>query len=177
MLQRLFLVLVAFGVVHGMAQQRYTIKAKIDNPSNYTIAISYISNDKFFFDTAFTREGDWIVFRGRVDEPTVASMFVRGNPALSIRTGNGVIPAPALNFFITNEEILITGDVNMIYNAKVKGGAANKDWDRIKKTENKLNAQNWLALKNAYDKTKPGDDSTLFKEAVSIRSLNYTKQQ
>lgn len=173
-----FLLVLAFCAFQGIAQPGYTIKAKINNPSNYTIGIGYSMNNRFILDTVFAMEDGYMVFKGKVDEPVVANMFVRRNPALVIRLNDGgIIPGPSLSFFISNEEIKITGDVNTIYSAEVKGGEANNDWEKIRKKESALSSESWLAQKAAHEKSTPQTDSVALRDANQLWASNEQKKQ
>ncbi len=153
------------------------VKAKIDNPSNYgPYYLAYINGNDYVLDTNYTKEGEFIVFKGKVAAPVEASFGVRGNPAMSIVLDNGMfIPGPSLDFFLSNDEITIEADADHIYMATVKGGKENEDWAAIKTKQNELEKESWLALKNAYTSFKPGDDSTQFRNADKIRDENKEK--
>lgn len=163
------------GMLSCMAQEGYTLKVKISNFKNYTPYVAYAENGKYVIDTAYTRENGWMVFKGKVSEPVVASFGLRRNPASAIVTGRGYIPGPALQFFLTNEEITVDGDADKIYMAKVTGGKANTEWQAVKPKINELTDQSWMAMKTAYDNFKPGNDSVLFKNVSKLRTENSTK--
>lgn len=127
----------------SFSQKGFTVKAKINNPEHYTLFLGYTSNGKYIADTSYTVENGYCVFRGQVTEPALAGLGLRNNPALSVKTANGIIPGPSLSFFLTNEEIKITGEANTVYAAKVEGGKANKEWSKIKKEENEISRINW----------------------------------
>ncbi|HWK06606.1 MAG TPA: TlpA disulfide reductase family protein [Puia sp.] len=159
------------------AQTGYTIKAKIDNPNNYKMAVSYFVNNKLVRDTNCTIEDGWSVFRGKVDEPVIAGLNVVRNPALSIRVGRSFIPGPPFQFVLTNEEITITGDANTVYMAETTGGKANKEWAAIKSKQSKLAHESWMAQKSAFENFKPGDDSAVFVNANKLRFENEEKDK
>lgn len=144
--------MVSLGLLLSFAAfaQEYKVKVKLNNPENYQLRMAYFVDDNVVIDSNAVAENGWMVFKGKVEEPIVANMFMPGNPALSISVQGGVIPGPYLNFFLTNEEIEITGDANTIYAAKVVGGQANKDWVKIKDEETALEGQSWEAIKRAY---------------------------
>ncbi len=155
----------------------FEVKAKIDNPSHYgPYYLAYSDSGKFVVDTNYTKEGDWIIFKGKVKEPVAASFGVRHNPVMEIKLDNGMfIPGPSLDFFLSNDEIKIEGDADHIYVAKVEGGKANKEWSTIKSQQDQLQKESWLALKSAYDTFKPGGDSSVFRNAESISTKNAEK--
>lgn len=161
-----------FSLMTCAAQDGYTIKVKISNIKNYTPYLAYAGAGKYVVDTNYTMLNGWMLFKGKVTEPMIASFGVRRNPANLIKTSIGLIPGPALNFFLTNEEIKIDGDINAIYLAKVEGGLANKEWNIIKPKLNGLTHKSWITLKKAFETYKPGDDSVVFKQADKLREDN-----
>lgn len=173
-------VLVLCGIISMLsciAQEGYTLKVKISNFKNYTPYVAYAGNGSYVVDTSYTRENGWMVFKGAVKEPVIASFGLRRNPASAITIAKGYIPGPALQFFLTNEEIKVEGDADKIYMAKVTGGKANTEWAAVKPRLNELTHQSWIAMKNAYDNFKPGDDSVVFKNVSKLRSDNSAKEE
>lgn len=171
-------VLIALFATYSQAQaQGYTVKAKIDNPNHYgPYYFAYFQNGKFVIDTSSATENGWVIFKGKVSEPVVASFGVRGNPASYILLGNKMsIPGPSLDFFLGNEVIKIVGNADYIYMSKISGGKANEEWAKIKSKESDLTHQSWIALKYAYGNFKPGDDSVVFANADTLRSYNADK--
>jgi thiol-disulfide isomerase/thioredoxin len=176
-MKKIFFIIGSYCLMQlAYSQGGFQVKTRINNSGQYTIGISYQVNQKFVMDTNYVVEDGWAVFRGKVEEPVVANLFVRRHPQLVIMTGNGFIPGPALSFFLSNDIIKIEGDVKTIYMAKVEGGRANKEWEQIRKRENELAHENWMAVKNAYESTK-GQDSSMLKNAFRIRSINAEKQE
>lgn len=155
----------------------YAVKAKINNPDHYgPYYLGYFDGDKYVVDTNYTKEGDWIIFKGKVNQPVAASFGVRHNPVMEIKLDNGmVIPGPSLDFFLSNDEIKIEGNADHIYEAKVEGGKANKEWSSIKSQQDELQKESWSALKNAYDTFKPGGDSSVFRNADTLSVKNAEK--
>lgn len=148
-------------VLSVQAQEGFIVKAKINNPGNHTLGMGYMNNGRFVIDTSYTLKNGWAIFKGNVSEPVVASFFVRGNPNLFIKSGQGVIPGPSLNFFLSNDEISIRGDADRIFRAKVKGGQANNEWNQIRKKQQIMAEKNWQQLKKAHLKAGEGDSSLL----------------
>lgn len=171
------LLLAACGLAGGYAQDGFTVKAKINNPKQYRICLYYQDAKKWVFDTVPSIENGLAVFRGRVTDPTVASLMVRNNPALSIRQKNGIIPGPALQFFLVNENIDIKGDANTIYMSNVKGGKPNEEWNQIRREQQKITHANWTSQKELYDNFKPGDDSAVFKTMQEALQAGAIKDQ
>lgn len=166
-----------FSILSAIAQEGYTLKVKISNFKNYTPYIAYPENGKYVIDTTYTVDNGWMVFKGRVNEPTIASFVLGGNPALGIVIQKGYIQGPSLQLFLSNEEIKLEGDADKIYMAKVTGGKANSEWDVIKPRLNELTHQSWVTLKSAYDNFRPGADSVVFEKAQKLHSENSDKEE
>jgi thiol-disulfide isomerase/thioredoxin len=165
------------SMIHCIAQDGYTLKVKLSNFKNYTPYLSYTENGSFKIDTSYTKENDWLVFKGKVSEPVVVAFGLRRNPALSIVMKRGLIPGPSLRFFLSNEEIKVQGNADEVYMAEVVGGKANAEWKTIKPKLDALEDQSWKARKGAYDNFKPGQDSIVFKNAAQLRSTNTEKEE
>lgn len=177
-MKRYFLTLCfAFGLISSYAQTGYTLKVKMSNFKNYTPYLAYAGTDKYVIDTNYTKENGWMVFKGKVTEPVMASFGLRRNPATVIMSTKGFMPGPSLNLFLTNEEIVVNGDADMLYMAKVEGGTANKEWDIIKPKLNELTHQSWITMKKAFDNFKPGDDSVVFKQVFKLREDNAAQSE
>lgn len=158
------------GIMDLYAQNGFTVKAKIKNPENYTLFLGYTSNGKFFVDTNYTVENGWYVFKGTVDEPVVAHLGARKCPALTIKTEKSIIPGPSLNFYLSNEVIKVTGDVNTIYMSKVEGGQSNKEWNQIKKREGAISHQIWQLNKKSAEVWGPSKDSVALRKSQETRA-------
>lgn len=165
------------SILNCMAQEGYTLKVKVSNFKNYTPYIGYATSDGFVVDTNYTKENGWMVFKGTVKEPVVVNFGLRRNPASVIVSGRGMIPGPALQFFLSNEEIKVDGDADKIYMAKVTGGKANAEWGAIKPKLDELTDQSWTAMKSAHENFKPGDDSVAFKKMQQLRADNAVKEE
>jgi thiol-disulfide isomerase/thioredoxin len=131
--------------------QGYKVKVKLNNPENYRLRLAYFVDNRLVMDTNAKAEDGWMVFSGKVEEPVMANLLMPANPVLMIPLQGGMIPGPMLNFFLTNEEIEITGEANTLYTSKVKGGQANKDWEQIKAREMALEGESWAATKKTQE--------------------------
>jgi thiol-disulfide isomerase/thioredoxin len=172
-----FALLYLIGSLPGYCQQGYTVRVRLDNPDKYPILIVYAYGDKFVRDTSSVEEDGWLVFKGKVTGAVMASLIVRKAPASIIKLDRGYIPGPALKFFLTNEPISIVGQVDIAYMAKVKGGTANDEWAAIRPGEDSLTHESWIALKNAYEHFKSGDDSAIFTRVDVLRENNERKDE
>ncbi|TDQ72244.1 TlpA disulfide reductase family protein [Sphingobacterium yanglingense] len=175
-MKKLLIFLSFLGSFLGVqAQNSYTVKTKIDNPKKYTMYLAFASGDGYTVDTSYVVENGWAVFKGTVKEPVLAHLGFRGNPASMIATGQGFIPGPSLSFFLSNATIEITGTVDKVHLAKVKGGKENSEWATIKEKQNQIEDQNWTLLKKAYKAFDLSGDSSLFKESSRISQANAEK--
>ncbi len=176
-MKNLLIILSFLGSLLGVqAQSSYTVKTKISNPQKYTMYLAFASGEDYTIDTAYTIENGWAVFKGTVNEPVLASLGFRGNPASMIPTSEGfIIPGPSLSFFLSNTTIEITGTVDKVHLAKVKGGKENSEWAAIKEKQNQMEDQNWTLLKKAYKTAELSGDSSLFKESTRISQANADK--
>ena len=156
-------------------EQGYTLKAKIENNDHYTLYLAYPTDKSYVIDTNYIMENGWAIFKGKVSEPVVASFGSRRNPELAVNVGMGMIPGPSLNFVLTNEVIKIEGQANTIYNSKVTGGKANKEWLSIKPRTNQLQQESWESLKSAYARIKKGGDSSVLNVADQLREKNLAE--
>jgi thiol-disulfide isomerase/thioredoxin len=170
-MKKSFLLLLCLaGILESYAQNEFTVRARINNPNHYTVFLAYLKNGKFAADTNYIMENGWYVFKGSVSEPVVASFGLRGNPALSIPTDRGgSIPGPALSFILSNDVITIKGDANTVYRSTVKGGKANREWNKIRKQENFYTAKTWNLLREEYEHKLSDADSVEKKERVAAR--------
>ena len=162
MMKKYAMLLCSFLVASGsFAQQGYTLKIKLSNFKNYQPRLSFVSNGKLSVDSTYTTEKGWLLMKGTVNSPVMASFTVRGNPALEVITEKQTFTAPVLRFFLTNDVITITGDADNVYAATVKGGEANADWADVRSKESKMEQESWLATKRAIDSCKTCDDKVL----------------
>ncbi len=161
----------------AFAQQGYTLKVKINNPHHYTMYLAYQADGKYVLDTNFVMENGWAVMKGKVSEPVLANLGTRGNPATMIKVEGGIIPGPSLQFFLSNDEIKITGDADAIYMAKVLGGKANKEWNKIKKQQNEITDANWKIQQEAFAKFNASGDSAAMRNTLEKRFANNARDE
>jgi len=153
--------------------QGYVIRLDLKNTNDNKVLLAYAKDNRYVLDTGIVVSGNTLVFKGQIEQPTIASLFVQ-NPKQEVETAEGFIPAPDLLFFLTNNQINIKGDANKIHLASVRGGKPNKEWNSIKPQIATLTDENWEALKNAYAlATKK--DSTGFKKLDALKETNALK--
>lgn len=157
--------------------QGFTVKAKIKNRGNYTTLIAYQADGKYHLDTNFVEKDGWLYFKGKVEEPVIASFVVR-DPSLNIKRGGGMIPSPSLSFVLSNDEITIVGDTKKIYKSKVKGGKANNEWASIKSKQAALTDKDWEASKDYFGAKKKytsQEQMAALNESIAKQDLNLKR--
>lgn len=142
-MKKIFILLIAlFTGICGFTQNKgYVVKVKLNQPEKYKPVLSYFQPDvgKTTFDSTYTLESGWAVFKGVAKEPVLAS--------INLRTVDGNAPSKlGVQFFLTNEEIIIEGNPEMMHKAEVTGGKINKEWERIKYKQQELRNDRLLAL-------------------------------
>ncbi|MBV7532175.1 TlpA disulfide reductase family protein [Chitinophaga sp. sic0106] len=161
----------------GIAQQGYTLKIKLSNYKNYTPWLVYVEGNKRKVDSTYTLEKGYMVMKGAVSEAMVASLSLKGNPALELRVDGETIPAPYLSFVLSNEVITISGDADRIYAASVKGGKGNKEWEAIRAQQNKMEDSAWTAIRKAAAAYTPGATPGFRKIASKINYANADQER
>lgn len=161
------------GSLYATAQQGYTVKAVLKHAGDSKFLIAYMDGKNFVIDSNYTVEKNAIVFKGKVSQPVICH-FITRNMALNIETDHGFIPAPGLEFFLSNDPINITGDANAIYKATVKGGKENNEWSSIKAKEAGITDRNWQFTLQSYKDTVAAHQSAIkvqgrqLKEQLSV---------
>ncbi|MGO4289114.1 redoxin family protein [Chitinophaga sp. RAB17] len=156
------------GSLYASAQQGYTIKAALKNAGDAKFLMAYMDGKDFVIDSNYTTEKGIVTFKGKVNHPVLCH-FITRNMALNIKTDHGYIPAPGLEFFLSNDLIRITGDANAIYKASVKGGQANNDWNSIKAKEAAITDRNWQATLLSYKDTVAAHQQALKAKSRELR--------
>ncbi|HWV69222.1 TlpA disulfide reductase family protein [Chitinophaga sp.] len=156
----------------GFAQQGYTLRIKLSHFKKYQPRLSYVSDNKLSIDSVFTTEKGWLVMKGAVNSPVMASFTLKGNPALEAPAGKQVLTAPVLRFFLTNDVITIKGDADKVYAANVEGGEANADWADLRTKESRLEHENWIATRKMADSCKTCDNTVV---TQLTRKMNSSK--
>ncbi len=145
--------------VQSVSPPGYQVKVKLENFKNYTPFLAYQKDGGFIVDTNYTMRDGLMVFKGKVDEPVLASFGVRNNPNAVIKIANGIIPGTPLSFFLTNEVISIAGDADKIYMCRVEGGTYNTEYNPVKALMDPFTDNEWTIAKTAYLKAARGDSS------------------
>ncbi|PSL47206.1 thiol-disulfide isomerase/thioredoxin [Chitinophaga niastensis] len=161
-------VMLIAGGFSATAQNSYTVKATLKHAADTKFLIAYMDGKNFVLDSNYTTENGAIVFKGKVDRPVLCHFAVR-NPALSVQTNGGFIPAPGLQFFLTNDNISITGDANAIYKAAVIGGKENNEWSSIKAKEAAITGKNWRNTQLTNKDTATANDPAVRAKTRKLR--------
>ncbi|HEY9259436.1 TlpA disulfide reductase family protein [Chitinophaga sp.] len=161
--------------LHAVAQQGYTVKAVLKNTGDSKFLLAYMDGKNFVIDSNYTTEKGTILFKGTVSHPVLCH-FVTRNPALSIKTDHGVIPAPGLEFFLSNDPIRISGDANAIYKATVKGSKENDEWNNIKAQEAAITDKNWQSTLQFHQDTVAAHQAALKAQSRELREQLSTQQ-
>lgn len=161
----------------GFAQQGYTLRIKLSHFKKYQPRLSYVSDNKLSIDSVFTMEKGWLVMKGTVNSPVMASFTLKGNPALEAPAGKQVLTAPGLRFFLSNDVITIKGDADKVYAADVEGGKANTDWKELRINESRLEHESWITTKKIIDSCKTCDNTVLMKMLGKTTSAKVTAMQ
>lgn len=134
----------------AFAQQGYTIDARLKGQGSYKLTLMYATPAGRHTDTPQVVEADHFRFSGKVDGPVIAYLF-SSHPSSKheIVKGGMFMPAPGLQFVLTNEPVTITGSAEEGFLAVVKGGSINEDLNRLKKQENPLVKRSWELRKQS----------------------------
>lgn len=132
------------AIISNAQDKGFKIIADIKGQQDYKLTISRLADGKRVMDTAISHDGDRFVYTGHVDEPVVGTL-ISGHPSAKFEVVKGgmFMPAPSIDFIITNTEITITGDANELYKATIKGGKENKELNDFHKAETPLVAKEW----------------------------------
>lgn len=116
--------------------------------------------------------------------PAIARFDVSLNRSLSgIENGNQVgNPAPILNLFVYDKDIIISGDAMLVQLADVKGDQENMIFNNYKmqvRADEQKSYEIGVALFNAryHDKPLTGDSNALMNEAAAARQRVYQYQK
>ena len=86
------------------------VKVKVNNPHNYSMYFPYNIGEKWYFDSAYTKENEYRVYKIPVQGTRLQSFIVR-NPAMNIALPAGYIPGPQPTFLLKEgTTIIIEGD-------------------------------------------------------------------
>ena len=143
------------------------VKVKINNPNNYSTYFPYSIGEKWYFDSAYTKENEYRVYKIPVQGTRLQPFIVR-NPAMNISVSNGFVPGPQPSFLLKEgTTIIIEGDAETptLLSAKssdkdVAGFELYRSKDKVMETEA------WELLKKAHQHES---DTSLNKELLDKR--------
>lgn len=146
------------AIISNAQEKGFKIIADIKGQGDYKLTISRVADGKRIMDTAVSREGDRFVYTGKVDEPVVGTLM-SSHPSMKFEVAKGgmFMPAPSVDFIITNTEITITGRAEELYKASVKGGKENKALNNLHKSEVPLVGKEWELRKKITELRRQRD--------------------
>ncbi|MBV8253047.1 MAG: AhpC/TSA family protein [Chitinophaga sp.] len=156
----------------SFAQQKYSIKADIKGEAGYMLRATLVTDNHKKTDTASMHEGDHFEFSGE-HAGTSLVMMSSTHPSAKYEyvKGGMFMPAPSLEFFITDKPITITGDANELYMAKVSGGKINDEFNTLKEKTLPLVKKTW-ELRQQMAKMKAPADSNARKAILAEVQAN-----
>lgn len=133
----------------------------------------YSMNGESVLDTMPKVEGNTYVFEGKLDEPTVMFLALRGlNNGIRTPQG-GIIPSPALELFVQNGDVFqVRGNREFMPKSEVSGGSIYEDWKPVAQKIAILREQTWQNQKEYY---RQSNDS-LIRASVMDRSRSLSKE-
>jgi thiol-disulfide isomerase/thioredoxin len=176
----LFLLPKTYGQVDSIC-----INGKLKGLANRAVYISFADDEgKTKSYKANALNDDFSFNVPKLKSPTMARFNVAINRSLSATVDGKTIgnPAPALDLFVYNKDILINGDALLVQLAMVIGDDENNTFNVYKqqiKADELRSYEITLALFNAKYHNKPllGDASTLQEEATAARKRVYQQQK
>jgi len=147
----------------GFAQaqnKKYSIKADIQELNDYTLSATIVTGMEKNRDTPTVKKGEHVEFNGNYNSPSLVMMSsTHPSAKFSLKSGGMFIPAPPLEFFITEAPVTITGDANELFKSKVTGGKLNAEYNGLKEQTLPLIARNWEIRKTIMQSRNPADSN------------------
>ena len=173
-------IIISFAFICKLsAQEGFTVRAKVPNPNNYKILITYSDGEKYTMDTSYILEKGYMVFKGSINGVGMANFVVR-NPNNTIKNGNGVIPGPRLSFVVRNgATVIIEGSTEKIYMATVQGtDKETKAYETFRSKDKVWEDENWTMKKEMYAASAAlGDKPNLEKDATKRNSVDKKRKE
>lgn len=167
------------AIISNAQEKGFKITANIKGQGDYRLTISRLVDGKRVMDTAISHHGDTFVYTGRVDEPVIGTLSsAHPSARYEFVKGGMFMPAPNLDFVITNRDIIITADATELFKGTITGGRENKELNRLHLAEAPLIAQDWEIRKKRFKK----EDSVARKvamaeqQALNAKLLDIRKQ-
>ncbi|QJB36587.1 AhpC/TSA family protein [Chitinophaga oryzae] len=167
------------AIISSAQERGFKITANIKGQGDYRLSISRLADGKRIMDTAVAHNGDAFVYTGRVDEPVVGTLSsAHPSARYEFVKGGMFMPAPSLDFIITNRDITITADATELYKGTVAGGRENKELDKLHQAEAPFIAQDWEIRKKRFKKEDSVARNAAMAEqkAAKERLLDIRKQ-
>ncbi|MBV7530311.1 TlpA disulfide reductase family protein [Chitinophaga sp. sic0106] len=132
------------------AQQQYSIKADIQGIEGYKLRTNLVIGMKKSSDTPVVVHGQHMEFRGNYQGETLVMMSsTHPSSKFEVVKGGMFMPGPALEFFISDKPITITGSAEELYKSKVTGGKLNEEFNKYKEKAQPLIEKNWEIRKTS----------------------------
>jgi thiol-disulfide isomerase/thioredoxin len=162
---------------HAVAQKSQTITAKFSNIGNHTVKLSYSASGVKVTDSAKAGKDGVVRFSYKMDKPVVASLSI-ADPELLLYIDSFSYDPPALEMFIGEGPVLITGQAKKFFKATVKGGKANEDWSKIRPSFANLSDTLWTEFKKTYEKkpnAKTEEDVWIMQRRIMAARIDLQK--
>lgn len=158
----------------------FLVRVKMPNPNGYTMLLAYPKGEDYIMDTTYTKEGDYLVFKGSVPAIQMITFVVR-NPHSNIQLAKSFIPGPSLQFVAENGTVItIEGDVDKPWRATVKSDnketaayelfrAKDKEWEDL----------SWNTLKENFAQpgaTEMSAEASEKRDAIAAERLAWKKE-
>lgn len=141
------------AIISNAQEKGFKITANIKGQGDYRLTVSRLVDGKRIMDTAIAHNGDTFVYTGRVDEPVIGTLSSAHPSARHEFVKGGMfMPAPNLDFVITNRDITITADATELFKGTIAGGRENEELNKLHQTEAPLIAQDWEIRKKRFKK-------------------------
>ncbi|SHL33636.1 Thiol-disulfide isomerase or thioredoxin [Chitinophaga jiangningensis] len=144
-------------------EKSYNINADIKGIEGYKLNATMVTGIKKGVDTPVIVQGDHMEFKGSYHGETLV-MMTSNHPSskFEVVKGGMFVPGPALDFFVTDKPVTITGNAAELYKAKVTGGKINEEFNAYKEKALPLIEKNWEIRKTSM-KLKWKTDSVQIK--------------
>nr|WP_295866789.1 TlpA disulfide reductase family protein [uncultured Chitinophaga sp.] len=141
------------AIISNAQEKGFKITANIKGQGDYRLTVSRLADGKRIMDTAIAHNGDTFVYTGRVDEPVIGTLSsAHPSSRHEFVKGGMFMPAPSLDFVITNRDITITADATELFKGTIAGGRDNQELNKLHQAEVPLIAQDWEIRKKRFRK-------------------------
>jgi peroxiredoxin len=161
-----YLLFIAAGITACTSAPKgphFTITGKVSGADSVTFILQKRLEGKTVkVDSAMALKGEFKIQGGKVDYPERVSLMVKGR-----RSG--------VSFFLENTDILISGNIDSLFNAKISGSKTQDEYTAFQVTLKPLNEKN-NALYEEYSAAKKAGDKAKMAEAEKKSDDVYAEQ-